>query len=405
MTGFIGALSEAWAELRHHRLRVLLSLIGIAVAVGAIAGVLALGDYIRQSTAEQSDRYGGREATIAISAFRTDGRPIDTAAFQHAVDGAADRFGFTHVTRRVENMSAGADVQTSDYVRPVTTRLVDVAYPVMHRLPLHAGRWFTDADAAWLAPPVVVSQSLWQSLGGVPLDDHPTLELTGALAGTYRIIGVTPAEYVGDSQKSMTMLADTYLARTGGLSGQDSMIWEVWVGPDVVDEIGPALAAQLRAAAGPGVEVSANRSGWATRPETQQQAQMFELVTGLIAGLVLLLGGLGLVNIQLVAMRQRIREIGVRRSFGATSARIFTSVLLENVVATAVAGVVGIMLAIVTMRTLFALDVLPSVQDDPPFPLRAALIALAAAVAIGAVAGFLPALAAVRSRVIDALRF
>ena len=110
-------------------------------------------------------------------------------------------------------------------------------------------------------------------------------------------------------------------------------------------------------------------------------------------------------NIQLVAMRQRIREIGVRRSFGATGGRIFTSVLLESVVATAVAGIVGIMLAIAIMRAPFVLQMFQGLQDVPPFPLRAAVIGLVAAVAIGALAGFIPAVVAVRAKVIDALRF
>ena len=131
----------------------------------------------------------------------------------------------------------------------------------------------------------------------------------------------------------------------------------------------------------------------------------FELVTGGIAALVLLLGGLGLVNIQLVAMRQRIREIGVRRSFGATQGRIFTSVLLESVVATAVAGVIGIAIAVAVLRAPFIMDMFQGLQDIPPFPVRAAVTGLVAAVAIGALAGFIPALMAVRSNVIDALRF
>ena len=152
------------------------------------------------------------------------------------------------------------------------------------------------------------------------------------------------------------------------------------------------------------VQVDVQRADWGSRPENQQSAEMFELITGLIAGLVLLLGGLGLVNIQLVAMRQRIREIGVRRSFGATSGRIFTAVLLENIVATAVAGIVGIALAIIVMRVLFSLEVLTPLEDNPPFPLRAAFVALAAAVGIGAIAGFLPALAAVRDRLVAGLR-
>lgn len=405
MSGFIGALSEAWAELRHHKLRVLLSLIGIAVSVAAIAAVLALGDYMRQSTTEQSDRYGGREATISVSASRTDGGDLDVRAFDAQVAAAAERFGIADVSRRADQVQGGVMVQTADYLRPVLTNLVDPDFAVMHRTTLEAGRWFTADDLQLLAPPVIVSQSLWQALGSPSLTASPRVELGGPVAGVYRLIGVTPREGTWDTQKTVTLLTDTYLDRAGALPEGTSPTWELWVGAEQVDQIGPELAAQLRSAAGDAVSVSVNRSDWGSRPETQQSAQMFELITGVIAGLVLLLGGLGLVNIQLVAMRQRIREIGVRRSFGATGGRIFTAVLLENVVATAVAGVAGIVLAIVTMRVLFALEVLTPLQDNPPFPLRAALIAMAAAVAIGAVAGFLPALAAVRAKVIDALRF
>lgn len=405
MSGFVGALSEAWAELRHHKLRVLLSLIGIAVSVAAIATVLALGDYMRQSSTEQSDRYGGREATISVSASRTDGAGLDVGAFDAQVAAAAERFDIAHVSRRVEQVQGGAMVQTVDYLRPVTTTLVDPDYALIHRTTLFAGRWFTADDAQLLAPPVILSQSLWQALGSPSLAESPKVELGGPIAGSYRLIGVAPLEGPWDTQKTITLLTDTYLDRAGALPDGAYPTWELWVDPAQVAAIGPELAAQLRAGAGEAITVSASRTDWASRPETQQSAQLFEMITGLVAGLVLLLGGLGLVNIQLVAMRQRIREIGVRRSFGATSGRIFTTVLLENVVATAVAGVAGIILAIVVMRALFTLEVLTPLQDNPPFPLRAALIALAAAVVIGAIAGFLPALAAVRAKVIDALRF
>lgn len=405
MSGFIGALSEAWSELRHHKLRVLLSLVGIAVSVAAIAVVLTVGDYLRQNMTEQSDRHGGREATITVSAYRSDGAAIDWAAFDTDVRSAADRFDLTHVTRRADYVSLPAMVQTPEYVRQVETRLADPDYGLIHRTKLLAGRWFTADDVAVLAPPVVISQPLWESLGAQSLATHPTLELTGALAGTYRIVGVTPSEYQNDTQKVLTMPVDSYLERVETLKEGDSLGWELWVNDRAVDAIGPELAAQLRAAAGPTIDVTLQRSDWGSRPENQQSAAMFEMITGVVAGLVLLLGGLGLVNIQLVAMRQRIREIGVRRSFGATGGRIFTAVLLENVVATAIAGVAGIILAIVAIQVLFSMGALPPVQDKPPFPLRAALVGMAAAVGIGAIAGFLPALAAVRAKVIDALRF
>lgn len=403
MSGLIGALGEAWSEIRHHKLRVLLSLIGIAVSVGAITAVVALSEYQQQQMAEQSDRLGGRPATIQVTATRTDGSPMDWSAFGDHVDRVAERYGFSHLTRIVDPVMVS--VQTPEQVRQVPTRLVDPAYPVIHRAALLEGRWFTDADLELAAPPVVITESLWDAYGRPDLGAGFALQLQGDLGGSYPVIGVTPREYLGDEDKHITMLYSQYAARRDAVP-QDAMVaWETWVPEAMAAEIGPVLAADLRAGVDDAVEVSVARTDWASRPDQAQYAQTFELVTGGIAGLVLLLGGLGLVNIQLVAMRQRIREIGVRRSFGATGGRIFSSVMLESVVATAVAGVIGIAIAVAILKAPFVLDMFQGMQDIPPFPLRAALTGLIAAVAIGALAGFVPALVAVRSHVIDALRF
>ncbi len=399
----VGAISEAWSELRHHRLRVLLSLVGIAVSVGALTAVVALADYQRQFTAEQSDRYGGRAATISISASREDGAAIDQDALDDQFTRVAQRYGFTD-TSRVSQYALTAPVQTGDGVHQATLRLMDQDYPVMHRLALQAGRWFIDGDEELLAPPVVVSEPLWESLGAVPLSQHPTITLTGAPAGTYQIVGVTPSQGQGDTEHRIDMLYDTYRDRVDELPADATVTREVWVPDDNVSQIGPVLAMDLRAAADDGVALSVSRTDWAAQPGSTDSAATFELVTGAIAGLVLLLGGLSLVNVQLVAMRQRIREIGVRRSFGASAARVFTSVLLESVVATAVAGVVGIVLAVAVLRTPLVLQMFSGLQDIPPFPVRAAVIGLVAAVLIGALAGVLPALVALRVKVIDALR-
>jgi putative ABC transport system permease protein len=402
VSAFIGALSEAWSELRHHKLRVLLSLIGIAVSVAAITAVVAFGEYQRQFTAEQSDRSGGRVATIAVSPNRTDGLPMDWQSFDERFDRVAERFDFSHATRVFSGVQM--QLQTPEYVRPVTTRLVDPAYPVIHRSPIAEGRWFRASDADLLSPPVVLGEALWESLGEPSLGAGATVTFVGEGGGTYTVVGVEPRQWAGDEEKTATILYDSYASRVDRLSPDIYGQWEVWVPEDIVAELGPVLAMDLRAGL-EGIDVAVSRSDWGSRPEAASAALVFELVTGAIAGLVLLLGGLGLVNIQLVAMRQRIREIGVRRSFGASAGRIFTTVLLENVVATAVAGVVGIAIVIAVLRAPFILEMFPGMQDVPPFPVRAAVTGLVAAVAIGAIAGFLPALAAVRAKVIDALRF
>jgi putative ABC transport system permease protein len=125
-----------------------------------------------------------------------------------------------------------------------------------------------------------------------------------------------------------------------------------------------------------------------------------------IAVLVMLLGALGLLNIALVSVKHRIREIGIRRAFGATAGRVFFSVLMESVVATFVAGLVGVLLAIVLIKNPITEGIIAAgVQDIPSFPIEAALIGLGSATLVGALAGLIPALVAVRVKVIDAIRY
>jgi putative ABC transport system permease protein len=106
-------------------------------------------------------------------------------------------------------------------------------------------------------------------------------------------------------------------------------------------------------------------------------------------------------------VRQRIREIGVRRALGASSGRVFAAVVLESVCATALAGVVGVVAAVapVVNAPLDSLLGDYGITDMPGFPVSAAIEAFVAAVAVGALAGLVPATIAVRSPVIDAIRY
>ncbi|OYX54193.1 MAG: hypothetical protein B7Y93_07040 [Micrococcales bacterium 32-70-13] len=85
---------------------------------------------------------------------------------------------------------------------------------------------------------------------------------------------------------------------------------------------------------------------------------------------------------------------------------MFTSVFLESVVATTVAGLVGIVLVVLVMRSDWVVELMfPGIQDIPPFPFSAAITGLIASVIVGAIAGLIPALVALRVKVIDAIRF
>ena len=209
-----------------------------------------------------------------------------------------------------------------------------------------------------------------------------------------------------DQELRVDMLFDSYLEQVGVIPKTATVSREIWVGAGQVAEIGPVLAMDLRAGLQPGHTITVQRTDSGANPDFEQSFLMMQLITSAISSIVLLLGGLSLVNIQLVAMRQRIREIGVRRSFGASGSRIFASVMMESVVATAVAGVLGIALAVALVRSPLIMDTLFfGLQDVPPFPFSAALIGLIAAVLTGALAGLVPAIVATRVRVIDAIRY
>ena len=101
---------------------------------------------------------------------------------------------------------------------------------------------------------------------------------------------------------------------------------------------------------------------------------------------------MSLLNIALVTIKQRVREIGIRRSFGATTSRVFFSVMMESVVATFVAGLVGVIGAVgIVNSPLIADHVITNVTDIPPFPISAAVLGLVVSLAVGSLAGLLPA--------------
>lgn len=404
MTGFLGALADAWAEIRVHKLRVLLSLIGIAVSVGALTAVVAISEYQRQFQTEQSDRFGGRAATVVVSVTRDDGSPVDADGFDERFSRVSERFGFSHTARIAQGVML--DVQLPDGITQVAARVMDPAFSQIHRERLLDGRWFLGSDAEALAPAVVISEALWDRLGRVPLTQHPTLTLSGAAGGMYQVIGITPRQGMGDEELRVDLLYDSYRARVDALPADAWTQYEIWMGQDQVDRIAPVLAMDLRAGLPAGQTVSVSRSDWAAQPGTLDAQATFEMITGGIAALILALGALSLINIQLVAMRQRVREIGVRRAFGASSGRVFFSVFLESLVATTVAGVIGIAIVVAILRSDWIVTSLFSgIQDVPPFPMRAAMIGLLASVVVGAVSGFIPALVALRVKVIDAIRF
>ena len=401
MTGLVGAVVEAWDELRLHRVRVLLALIGVAAAVTAITAVTAAVQMLTQGFTEQVERGSGRQVTLTIDAWSMTGAEPDTAAIDAAYAVALERYGITWASR---DWSTSVPFRFADGTRPTGTQAVDPALGTMRRIEVAEGRWFTEADREAYAPVLVVNEAFLGAMGVDGLAGRPTVLLGDAAPVRAPIIGVMVEVWPTDQPMAYVLydqLARWYTPEGNGW-GQPVPSLNVWVPPETADALVPLLRRDV-AAALPGWDVQV----WDNRDNGMGVLDGATRWVALgVGGFALFLGGLGLVNIALVTVRHRIREIGVRRSFGATSGRIFFGVLMESVVATFVAGLVGVVLAVAIIKNIPVEVVFGGgIQDMPPFPVSAAAVGMACATGVGALAGLLPAVVAVRVKVIDAIRY
>ncbi|HTL40085.1 MAG TPA: ABC transporter permease [Pseudolysinimonas sp.] len=402
-TGLVGSVVEAWAELRIHRTRVLLSLIGVAVAVAALTGVVALGAIAQQSQIETLERQTGRPALLSVTSYNAvSGATPDPATLDAAFESTMERYKIRYHSR---NAYTNLSIQFPDGVRDVQAQVVDQQFGVMHRIRLAQGEWFASSDEDRLAPALIVNEVFWKLLGSPALASHPTVTLPGAQPTTAVITAVTPSPQFEDFPSAYLLTSAFDRIASEEQKAQTFPNYEAWVPPELADQLTGLIQRDVAGALGADWQTDVTRSDYLAFSDQDPLLFIKLLVTG-VAVLILLLGALGLVNISMVTVRQRIREIGIRRSFGATAGRVFFAVMMESVVATMVAGVAGVAIAVLVVKNPWVSSfVAQGVEDVPAFPLEAALIGLGSATFVGALAGLLPALVAVRVKVIDAIRY
>ena len=398
MTGFAAAVVEAWQELRIHRLRVLLSLIGVGVAVCALTSAVAVSSIAKQALVEQAEREGGRPATYGIFAYSESGEPAPASETRRVFGETMRDFGVTYHSAIGESQPIAVVAKGP---RRVTLRAVDVAYADLRRMVPLQGRWLSKDDAQNLSPAVVVDARMLKALGLGPDSLPATVTFRGETAITATIIGqVRKDEQSGGP--TAYILFDAYERWFSASQPMYDVNFQMWVPPSGAKALSKAVRKELRSEL-PGMQVDVGRNDYSDRGES---FKTFKYVVGGISALILLLGAMSLLNIALVTIKQRVREIGIRRSFGATTSRVFFSVMMESVVATFVAGLVGVVAAVgIVNSPLIADHVITDVTDIPPFPMSAAALGLVVSLAVGSLAGLLPAVIAVRVKIIDAIRF
>ncbi len=139
--------------------------------------------------------------------------------------------------------------------------------------------------------------------------------------------------------------------------------------------------------------------------QSEDFSRIWKLVLGFVAGISLMVGGVGIMNVMLASFRERVREIGIRKALGATHADIFLLFIVETVIICVIGGVIGLTAGYFISVTALNAMLLESMPSGAEFSLAAGIWSVVFSVVVGLLAGLYPAFKAARLQPVDALRY
>ena len=377
----VEAAKMALRSLRANLFRTALTLLGIIIGVGSVVSMLALGDGSKQAVLSRIEAMGSDLLLIRPGArgVRVRGEPVTL------VSADADAIaGLPNVAQAVPEFTAGATLRagSSDYVTTVNS--TSAAYPLARKWRAERGTFFTDSDVKSHAPVAVLGQTAAANL--YPPEFDPVGSYVWVNNIPFQVIGVMAPKGATTSGSDMDDVLfipiTTGKARLFGRNYVRSILVQV---DDVrqMDGTQQAIAALLTARhKRQDFQVRNMADVLETAAETQN---MLTFLLGSIAAISLLVGGIGVMNIMLVSVTERVREIGIRMATGARRLHILLQFNTEALAVCSVGGVLGVLggLAVAKVAQVLGHPVV--------FSLTPVLVAFGSAFATGLLFGYLPA--------------
>ncbi|WP_304451724.1 ABC transporter permease [Nocardiopsis sp. YSL2] len=391
----------AFAGTRANVARTILSCAGIVVGVGALVLVVTAGDFGQRFAVAYGEANVGLPATLHVSVWS----PInDREAFEEDLRRAGGQDVSLH-----QWPAQPPVIRSGDTVLPDVEFLgVDVAMGDIRRMTMTEGRWFTDADTESLAPVLVVNEELADALGDVTEVQIGTGQWLDA-----RVVGVVESTVLDFSWRSAYLLRSPATEGMLFSSSDTETMYQVRIDPEdpaAQDPTGMEFTERMASASWRwSTDDQASVDAWRMDETEMLQSAVRYLSWGLagIAVITLTTGLLGVLNVGLVTVRERRRELATYRALGAGRLTLFVAVVMESVVVSLVAGVIAVLgcwaLVLLAGRVVEGLVSLPA-GVTLGMPASAVLVGLGSAACVGMLAGIIPAIRALRASVVAGLR-
>ncbi len=388
---FAQGFKMAIKSILSNKLRSLLTMLGIIIGVTAVIALVALGQGATKSVTEQVESLGTNLLTVNIL-----GR------------GSTSTLGWT------EAVAIGEKVEGIKYIAPASTQSTSVKYGTtsvdvsvigtnadyagVRNYQAASGRFLAQIDLDVYQKVAVIGSSTATELFGIssPIGEYILIQGT-----RYKVVGVLAEKgsSTTGSNDEVVMIPLTSAERLFKSKG----VRTIYVQAETTEQIDSVVM-------GLETELSDHFRGNTNSYRVFNQSDALSTLSSVsdtltlalagIAGISLLVGGIGIINIMLVSVTERTREIGIRKAIGAKKRDILIQFLIESMVLSGLGGVLGIGIGIGSAKgasSAFDMDIV--------FSLDIIMIAFIFSVAIGILFGMFPANKAAKLKPIEALRF
>jgi len=400
-------VQEAVFALRANRLRSALTLLGVVIGVASVILMLAIGEGSRKRVADTISSLGTNQLVVLSGAANSGGFRGGSGSLPNlTLDDIAAMTELASVAAVAPVASTPVQAVAGARNKSTTATGTNLAYFDINFWQLAAGRRFNVAEERTAASVAVIGATVAREL--FPDDPAPIGQTLRIQRQTFVVIGVLRAKGQGfggvDQDDTILLPLATLQRRLAGnaFAGTVAMAMVESRHPEqkgVTQEELTRLLRQRHRIAPDAEDDFSVRDVSALAETLKTTSQILSLLLGAIAFISLLVGGIGIMNIMLVSVSERTREIGVRMALGARRASILAQFLVEAVLLTVAGALIGLALGF-GLGWLIALSGVLS----PVYSTASVMLALGVSVWVGLACGLWPARRASQLRPVEALR-